>query len=87
MRAADKPSEHARDFARFLPYAAKPLGNTDVKPGQGVAGMAEFSAGRYPACSLHGAMNKVAPAPLWRCLNCNIGVELIDQPIHRRTEA
>jgi hypothetical protein len=83
VRAADKPSEHARDFGRFLPHAAKPLGNTDVKPAKAWPS----SAGRYPACSLHGAMNKVAPAPLWRCLNCNIGVELIDQPIHRRTEA
>lgn len=63
-------------FKAYLSPEAKPLGNTIAKPGQGLAGSARFLAGRYPACSEHGAMNKVAPAPLWRCLNCNIGVEL-----------
>lgn len=63
----------------FRPYAdgaATPLGLTLDKPGQGVAGTAQFRAGTYPACSEHGAMNRVAAAPLWRCLNCNIGIEL-----------
>jgi hypothetical protein len=55
---------------------AKPLGNTLTKAGQGEYGLADFPAGTYPACSVHGAMNKVAPAPLWRCLACNIGCEL-----------
>lgn len=58
----------------------KPLGLTIAKPDQGVAGWATFSAGRYPACSLHGAMNRVAPAPLWRCLACNIGIEVVRRP-------
>jgi hypothetical protein len=53
-----------------------PLGRTIEKPGQGVAGWAEFPAGRYPACSKHGAMNRVATVQLWRCPACNIGVEL-----------
>lgn len=46
---------------------------------QGVCGTALFIAGRYPACSLHGALNRVsqrdAGSQLWRCLNCNIGAE------------
>ena len=63
-------------FAAYPESQAKPLGLTLTKSGQGVAGTALFLAGYYPACSEHGAMNKVAPAPLWRCLNCNIGVEL-----------
>ncbi len=55
----------------------KPLGNTIVKPGQGEAGWALFPAGEYPSCSIHGAMNKVSrDAQLWRCLQCNIGIEL-----------
>lgn len=54
----------------------KPLGLTIKKPGQGKAGIADFSAGCYPACSIHGAMNKVSKdANLWRCLICNIGIE------------
>ncbi len=53
------------------------LGLTIPKPHQGELGWAQFLAGRYPACSKHGAMNKVAPAPLWRCLNCNIGAEVV----------
>jgi hypothetical protein len=65
-----------QDFREFSPEEATPLGNTIRKPGQGVAGTARFIAGVYPACSLHGAMNRVASAQLWRCLACNIGVEL-----------
>lgn len=62
-------------FVRFDDDQAKPLGNTLMKLGQG---MASFQAGRYPACSEHGAMNKVSKdAELWRCLTCNIGVEII----------
>lgn len=63
----------------FRPYSsseAQPLGLTLRKPSQGAAGTADFLAGRYPACSRHGAMNRVAPVQLWRCLMCNIGVEL-----------
>jgi hypothetical protein len=64
-------------FAEYEENEASPLGLTIPGPHQGVAGHALFSAGRYPACSKHGAMNKVsAVAPLWRCLQCNIGVEL-----------
>lgn len=55
---------------------AAPLGLTLKKPGQGEIGTMIFTAGLYPACSEHGAMNKVAKdAQLWRCLNCNIGAE------------
>jgi hypothetical protein len=64
----------------FVPAGPEmaPLGLTLEKSGQGEPGWAEFMAGRYPACSAHGAMNRVSPPPaqLWRCLNCNIGVEL-----------
>lgn len=63
-------------FTTYSAAEATPLGLTIEKPGQGVAGTAEFPAGRYPACSEHGAMNRVAAAPLWRCPTCNIGVEL-----------
>ena len=55
---------------------ATPLGLTLPKSGQGIAGTATFRAGVYPACSEHGAMNRVAVAPLWRCLGCNIGIEI-----------
>ena len=55
---------------------ATALGNTIPKPSQGEYGLADFPAGTYPACSKHGAMNRVAPAPLWRCLTCNIGCEV-----------
>ncbi len=58
---------------------ASPLGLTVPKPHQGVIGMQLFprAGGReYPACSQHGAMNRVsAVAHMWRCLNCNIGAE------------
>ncbi len=63
----------------FKPYTsteAIPLGNTLIKSGQGVSGTAQFLAGIYPACSEHGAMNKVSFASLWRCPTCNIGVEI-----------
>lgn len=56
---------------------AKPLGLTVAKSHQGVCGVAQFATGWYPACSEHGAMNRVAEAQLWRCLQCNIGVELL----------
>lgn len=55
-----------------------PLGNTLSKLGQGIPGIADFSAGTYPACSIHGAMNRVSPAQMWRCLQCNIGIEYDD---------
>lgn len=54
-----------------------PLGLTLDKPGQGEVGL-EFwplCDRETPSCSLHGAMNRVAAGPLWRCLSCNIGVE------------
>lgn len=69
-------SEWPRTFRPFTADDATPLGLTLDKPHQGVAGTALFMAGYYPACSKHGAMNRVAAAPLWRCLTCNIGVEL-----------
>lgn len=53
----------------------QPLGLTEAKAGQGEPGIADFSAGTYPACSLHGAMNRVSRRQMWRCLQCNIGVE------------
>ena len=31
-----------------------------------------FSPG-YPHCAEHGAMNKVSPEGIWRCLTCNEG--------------
>ena len=43
---------------------------------QGVIGMADLPAGRYPACSLHGAMNRMRQGDnVWRCLRegCNAG--------------
>lgn len=55
--------------------AAVPLGLTIAKEGQGTVGVADFKAGTYPACSHHGAMNRVAPVEIWRCLHCNIGCE------------
>lgn len=62
-------------FREWNEDEATPLGLTVAKPHQGVCGVAQFAAGRYPACSEHGAMNRVADAQLWRCLQCNVGVE------------
>lgn len=45
---------------------------------QGEFGLGDFPAGTYPACSLHGAMNRVSTKNrLWRCLTegCNVGCE------------
>ena len=45
----------------------------------GEIGMARFPAGTYPACSRHGAMNRVGGKNnYWRCLvhGCNVGAEL-----------
>lgn len=43
-----------------------PLGNTIIiNPAQGITGIADFSAGTYPACSFHGAMNRVSTAQMW----------------------
>lgn len=66
-----------KDFHLFLPFETKPLGNTVKTSRQGIAGKATFLAGVYPACSKHGAMLKVAKAPLWRCAECNIGIEIL----------
>lgn len=52
-----------------------PLGLTIEKSGQGKSGIADFMGGTYPACSIHGAMNRVSFAQMWRCLRCNIGIE------------
>lgn len=58
----------------WRPAEVGALGLTQEKPGQGRTGYAYFIAGTYPACSEHGAMNKVnADTEVWRCLNCNIG--------------
>lgn len=56
------------------------LGLTKDKRDQGRFGLAGFEAGIYPACSRHGAMNRVSMpghGSLWRCLHleCNIGCE------------
>jgi len=67
------------NFKSYTKTEGVSLGNTIAKPDQGISGTADFLAGNYPACSIHGAMNKVsANAELWRCLMCNIGVELIE---------
>jgi hypothetical protein len=56
--------------------AQVPLGlSTALRVGHGQPGLAEFPAGTYPACSVHGAMNRVSRAQMWRCLECNIGIE------------
>lgn len=65
------------NYARATEREAQPLGNTIAKDSQGFAGFADFAAGRYPACSRHGAMNRVSPEQLWRCLTCNIGMEIL----------
>ena len=50
-----------------------------VKPGYKKGhrfGLEDFSAGIYPSCSRHGAMQKVSrDADWWRCVEqgCNIG--------------
>lgn len=48
----------------------------------GEAGFADFPAGGYPACSIHGAMLRMNATgnghpPLWRCATCHVGLELI----------
>lgn len=45
---------------------------------RGEAGVAEFVAGTYPACSLHGALNRLGKdRGIWRCMveGCNAGGE------------
>lgn len=45
---------------------------------RGESGIATFPAGDYPACSLHGAMNRLGrDRSIWRCLvdGCNTGAE------------
>ena len=44
---------------------------------RGTPGTAQFSAGRYPACNKHGAMNALG-GNVWRCLHpgCNVGVKV-----------
>lgn len=55
-----------------------------VKPGYIVGnrfGLEDFSAGTYPSCSRHGAMNRVSSDVAWyRCLEpgCNIGCALCE---------
>ena len=61
-----------------LSVAITPLPLTQVKPGQGEPTMRFWPLCGYetPACTLHGAMNRVTPdRDWWRCLTCNIGVE------------
>lgn len=55
----------------------------------GVAGFAVFEIEKqfltYPACSKHGAMNRLGKdRPIWRCLveGCNVGTE-IEAPLER----
>lgn len=77
--AADLPhllvSSDWRETWREAPDA-EPLGLTLPKPEQGNVGIADFIAGTYPACSNHGAMNRVAShSQVWRCLNCNVGAD------------
>lgn len=43
---------------------------------RGRVGLAEFKAGWYPACSLHGSLIRVGKEPaIWRCFvrGCNAG--------------
>ncbi len=53
---------------------------TDGTRGSGVrrgdVGVAHFSAGVYPACSLHGALTAIG-SDKWRCLvpGCNAGAQ------------
>lgn len=48
---------------------------------RGRAGHADFGGSlagrRYPACSDHGAMLKLSPSGVWRCMveGCNVGVQ------------
>lgn len=50
----------------------------------GRPGMAAFiGVGEYPACSEHGAMNRLGrDSQIWRCLveGCNVGLELYRSP-------
>lgn len=39
-------------------------------------GLADFPAGTYPACQVHGAMLRVAQTPRWyRCIACGASCE------------
>ena len=35
----------------------------------------KVSLNGYPVCSEHGAMNKVSPKGMWRCLMCHVGFD------------
>jgi len=56
-----------------------PLPKTVPRGNYGKAELRPLESGKlYPHCSKHGAMNRVSEKmPWYRCLACNIGVELI----------
>jgi hypothetical protein len=68
-----------KDTWTLAPDQLSPLPLTKEKSGQGLAGLALFPVNGntyYPACSFHGAMNRVAEEKdWWRCPTCNIGAE------------
>ena len=40
--------------------------------------LVKFDSLGYPSCEEHGAMNCVNPnRTIWRCLQCNIGIDVI----------
>lgn len=64
----------------------QPIGVTELEGSRGAGvrrgeiGVADFPAGIYPACSNHGAMNRVSKdKSYWRCMveGCNAGAEWI----------
>jgi hypothetical protein len=36
----------------------------------------------YPYCQKHGAMNKVSPFGMWRCLTCHIGFDEVKKEVY-----
>jgi hypothetical protein len=82
MPEAWRESWHANPFLVELEEGTRGGGER-----RGEVGLAQFSAGWYPACSLHGAMNRMGreqPA-VWRCLafGCNVGTRCVVGNVRR----
>ena len=40
----------------------------------------------YPYCSEHGAMNKVSPYGMWRCLFCHLGYDDVSKEVFKSSQ-
>lgn len=74
MTLIDLPDER-RDKKPWLPQ------NDGRDVSDGLVVLDDFTAGRYPSCWRHGAINRVmAERRVYRCqeMRCGVGAELVD---------